>query len=89
MKTSLLLLGCVSLMFCGCGGDDDDENVNLERCESIENQIRAVAERDDDLKDYEGVDRTANPCADPVPTTAYTDYGPACKELEGCPEDLK
>lgn len=50
--------------------------------DNIAGQIKVVAERDEELKNYEGFDRTGNPCADPVPVTADTNYAPACQQLQ-------
>ncbi|HQB47000.1 MAG TPA: hypothetical protein PLV85_25515, partial [Polyangiaceae bacterium] len=45
--------------------------------DSIAGQIKLVASRDDELGD-----RQKNPCADPVPITSRTNYGPACRQLK-------
>jgi tetratricopeptide (TPR) repeat protein len=50
--------------------------------DNIAGQIKVVAERDDELDNYQGFDRTGNPCADPVPVTSGTDYTRACSQLQ-------
>ena len=49
--------------------------------DSIAAQVSAVASRDDGLLNYKDLDRRSNPCADPIPVTAQTDYRPACGQL--------
>jgi len=50
--------------------------------DNIAGQIKVVAERDDELANYKGFDRSANPCAEPIPVTSGTDYSPACSQLQ-------
>lgn len=50
--------------------------------DNIAGQIKVVAERDDELTNYKGFDRTSNPCAAPIPVTSGTDYAPACSQLQ-------
>jgi hypothetical protein len=50
--------------------------------DNIAGQIKVVAERDRDLENYQGLDRTDNPCADPIPVTSSTNYSPACSQLQ-------
>jgi tetratricopeptide (TPR) repeat protein len=50
--------------------------------DSIAGQIKVVAERDPELENYDGFDRSRNPCADPIPITSRTNYAPACSQLQ-------
>ena len=86
MKTFVPVWASLFALVCACS---DDDNNGSARCDDIARQITAVAEHDDDLLDYQGEDRRANPCAEPIPITSNTDYRPACEELEGCPNELK
>lgn len=82
MRTFHLFL-CLVLAVAGCG-DNDDSGRDPAECDSIAGQIKVVAERDEDLNNYQGYDRTENPCAEPIPVTSETDYGPACQQLKEC-----
>ncbi|MEZ4219896.1 MAG: hypothetical protein R3B13_03135 [Polyangiaceae bacterium] len=46
-------------------------------CQSLAAQIRADAETNAELQDYQGKDRTQTPCAAPTPPR----YVPACEKL--------
>jgi len=74
-------------MLGGCG--DDDTGRDPAECDKIAAQIKTVADQDDELTNYQGFDRTSNPCADPVPVTSGTDYGPACDELAKCLDEVQ
>ena len=50
--------------------------------DNIAGQIKVVAERDPGLENYQGYNRTGNPCAAPVPVTNDTDYTRACSQLQ-------
>jgi len=64
---------------CVGGGGASPEN-----CNEIGGKIKVMAEMDPELLNYEGNDRSSNPCAEPVPVTSDTDYGPLCAELREC-----
>jgi len=81
-KTLFVALACV-----GCG--DEDTGPDPAKCDNIADQIRTVADQDPDLQNYQGFDRTSNPCADPIPITSTTDYTPACESIRGCPDEFK
>ncbi len=50
--------------------------------DNVAGQIKVVAKRDPELENYQGYDRTGNPCADPIPITSETNYAPACQQLQ-------
>lgn len=54
----------------------------VNEADQVASQISAVAKKDPDLSNYQGLDRRTNPCADPVPITTDTDYRPACAQLQ-------
>jgi hypothetical protein len=41
------------------------------------------------LENYDGFDRRANPCADPIPVTSRTDYKTPCEALQKCLDEVK
>jgi hypothetical protein len=79
----------LGLGLVACGSDNDDTGRDPAECDKIADQIRIVAERDPDLENYDGFDRRANPCADPIPVTSRTDYKTPCEALQKCLDEVK
>ena len=89
MKQRFYCLAYAIVGLMACSSDNDDPGRDPAECNKIAEQIRIVAERDPELENYDGFDRRANPCADPIPVTSRTDYSTPCESLQECLDEVK